>query len=93
MQRSRCSAQVKAVNGKPIRNLKELVAEVDGTTDAYLRLDLEYDQVHPRSCRPPPCRMQEVERDLQVVMHAWIPWFQAKSIGQRGALMFAWRST
>ena len=48
--KAQCSAQVKAVNGKPIRNLKELVAEVDGTADAYLRLDLEYDQVHSSSC-------------------------------------------
>ena len=38
------------MNGKPIRNLKELVAEVDGTADAYLRLDLEYDQVHEDYC-------------------------------------------
>ena len=38
-------AQVKAVNGKPIRNLRELVAEVDGTAADYLRLDLEYNQV------------------------------------------------
>ena len=35
------------MNGKPIRNLKELVAEVDSTADAYLRLDLEYDQARP----------------------------------------------
>lgn len=39
------AAQVKAVNGKPIRNLGELVAEVDGTAADYLRLDLEYNQV------------------------------------------------
>ena len=39
------AAQVKGVNGKPIRNLGELVAEVDGTDADYLRLDLEYNQV------------------------------------------------
>ena len=57
------------MNGKPIRNLKELVAEVDGTADAYLRLDLEYDQVHPGFCQP-PCCMQDIAAALQVVTHS-----------------------
>ena len=60
------------MNGKPIRNLKELVAEVDGTADAYLRLDLEYDQVHPSSGLISPCCMQDVARGLHVVANACI---------------------
>ncbi len=47
------AAQVKAVNGKPIRNLGELVAEVDGTAADYLRLDLEYNQVGLPPCGCP----------------------------------------
>ncbi|KAK9844109.1 hypothetical protein WJX81_004691 [Elliptochloris bilobata] len=39
------NTQVRAVNGKPIRNLKELVAEVDGTRKDFLKLDLEYNQL------------------------------------------------
>jgi hypothetical protein len=43
--------QVKSVNDKPVRNLKELVAEVDGTADKFLRFDLEYNQVlHAAPC-------------------------------------------
>ena len=45
--------QVKSVNDKPVRNLKELVAEVDGTADKFLRFDLEYNQV----LRAAPCHM------------------------------------
>lgn len=45
--------QVLKVNGKPVNNLKDLVAAVEGSTGQYLELSLEYNQV-PRllHCRP-----------------------------------------
>lgn len=39
------NTRVQKVNGKQIKNLKELVRLIGGCTEEFLRLDLEYNQV------------------------------------------------
>ena len=36
-----------AVNGHPVKNLKDLVTTVENCKDEFLKFDLEYDQVSP----------------------------------------------
>lgn len=44
--------QVLRINDKPVSNLREVVAAIDGAKTPYLRLDMDYDQVTHSNCFP-----------------------------------------